>query len=136
MSDRIYNPLHYAISVHDMDAAIGWFEDILNFKLIFKSEMTPMGFKAAFMDNGNGFELEIFEPENASPLPEERLLPNTDNLVVGNKHLAFRVDDLDTVYAEFKEKNVEMVMEPFHAFGMYCMFVYGPDKILMEFIQR
>lgn len=136
MSDRIYNPLHYAISVHDMDEAVHWFEYVLNFKLLSKSEMMPMGFKAGFMDNGNGFELEIFEPENAKPLPEERLLPNTDNLVIGNKHLAFQVDDLDEVYAEFKEKNVEIVMEPFHAFDLYCMFVYGPDKILIEFIQR
>jgi hypothetical protein len=38
-----------------------------------------MGFRAGFMDNGAGFELEIFEPSEPKPLPEERLRPNTDN---------------------------------------------------------
>lgn len=136
IEELIYEPLHLAVSVRDMDAAIAWFEEILNFRLRSKSEMTPMGFKAAFMENGKGFELEIFEPEKPQPLPEERLLPNTDNMVIGNKHLAFKVPDLDAVHAYFKEKNVAFVMEPFHAFGMYCMFIYGPDKILIEFIQE
>jgi hypothetical protein len=38
------------------------------------------------------------------------------------------VDDLNEVCAELKEKNVEIVMEQFHAFGLYCAFIYGPDK--------
>ncbi len=136
MSAKIYEPLHYAISVSDMDAAIAWFENVLDFRFLSKSEMTPMGFKAGFMDNGSGFQLEIFEPAEPKPLPEERLLPNTDNMVIGNKHLAFRVDDLDEVVKGFREKNVEFAMEPFHAFDLYCTFIYGPDKILMEFIQK
>ena len=42
MEKRIFRPLHYAISVSDMDSAIQWFETNLNFRLRMKSEMTPM----------------------------------------------------------------------------------------------
>lgn len=136
MSDRIYRPLHFAITVDDMDEAIAWFEDVLNFKLRMKSEMTPMGFKAGFMDNGEGFEVEIFEPAEVKPLPEERKLPNTDNLTIGNKHLAFKVDDLEKVHQEFVEKGIEIVMPPFDAFGLHCAFIHGPAGILIEFIEK
>ncbi len=136
MEKRIFRPLHYAISVSDMDSAIQWFETNLNFRLRMKSEMTPMGFKAAFMDNGEGFELEIFEPEEPKPLPPDRTVPNTDNMTVGNKHLAFKVDDLDEVYNEFVKNGVDIVMPPFEAFGLHCIFIHGPEDILIEFIER
>ena len=136
MSAKIYEPLHYAISVSDIDAAIVWFEDVLNFKLLSKSEILPMGFKTGIMDNGSGFQVEIFEPRQAKPLPEERLLPDTDNMVIGNKHLAFLVDDLDEVVKGFIEKNIEFAKEPFRIAGLYCTFIYGPDKVLMEFVEK
>lgn len=136
MSERIYRPLHCGISVSNLEKGIQWFEEIMGFQLLSKSEMTPMGFRAAFLSNGEGFEIELFEYENPKPIPEGRLLPNDDLQTIGTKHIAFAVDNLDQVIAELKEKGVEIVMEPFTAFDMYCAFIYGPDKVLIEMIQR
>lgn len=136
MSGRIYKPLHCGISVSDLEKGIRWFEEILGFQLLSKSEMTPMGFRAAFLSNGDGFEIELFEYKAPKPLPEGRLLPDDDLQTLGTKHIAFAVDNLDEVIAELKAKKVQVVMEPFMAFGMYCSFIYGPDNVLIEMIQR
>ncbi|MCC8121922.1 MAG: VOC family protein [Oscillospiraceae bacterium] len=136
MSKRIFRPLHCAISVTNLEEAIQWFADILDFQLLSKSEFTPMGFRAAFLSNGADFEMELFEHQNPIPLPPERRFPNDDLQTCGTKHVAFQVDDLDAVLAEFLGKGVEVVMGPRMAFDMYVAFIHGPDDVLIEFIQR
>jgi len=135
MSDVRYKPLHVGISVSNLEKAIDWFDDILGFKLREKSEFTPMGFRVAFLDNGGGFEVELFENKETKPVPEERLHPDSDSKTQGTKHVAFEVDDLDAELAWFKSKGIEPVMGPAECFGLYVAFIYGPDNVLIEFIE-
>ena len=135
MSDIKYKPLHIGISVSDIEGAVKWFEEILGFKLREKSEFTPMGFRVAFLDNGGGFEVELFENKETKPPSEERFHPDSDSKTQGTKHIAFEVDDLDTELAYFKTKGIEPVMGPAECFGLYVAFIHGPDKVLIEFIE-
>jgi methylmalonyl-CoA/ethylmalonyl-CoA epimerase len=135
MSNVRYKPLHVGISVSNLESAIAWFEDILGFTLREKSDFVPVGFRVAFLDNGAGFEIELFENRETKPVPEERLHPDTDSKTQGTKHIAFEVEDLDRELAYFKSKGIEPVMGPALCFGLYVAFIYGPDRVLIEFIQ-
>ena len=135
MSEIRYKPLHVGISVSNLETAIEWFEDVLGFTLREKSPFVPMGFRVAFLDNGDGFEVELFENIETKPVPEERLHPDTDSKTQGTKHIAFQVDDLDKELAYFKTKGIEPVMGPAECFGLYVAFIYGPDNVLIEFIE-
>jgi len=83
MADVRYKPLHIGISVSNIEDAASWFEDVLGFTLRDKSEMTPMGFRVAFLDNGGGFEVELFENKDTKPPSEERFHPDSDSKTQG-----------------------------------------------------
>ncbi len=135
MADVRYKPLHVGISVGNLEDGIRWFEEILGFTLREKSDFVPAGFRVAFLDNGGGFEVELFENKETRPAPEERLHPDTDSKTQGTKHIAFEVDDLDAELAYFESKGIEPVMGPANCFGLYVAFIHGPDGVLLEFIQ-
>jgi len=135
MADIRYKPLHIGISVSNIEDAVAWFEDILGFTLREKSEFTPMGFRVAFLDNGGGFEVELFENLETKPPSEDRFHPDSDSKTQGTKHIAFEVDDLDKELSYFKTKGIEPVMGPAECFGLYVAFIHGPDKVLLEFIE-
>jgi len=135
MADVRYKPLHVGISVSNIEDSIAWFEDVLGFTLRDKTDFTPMGFRVAFLDNGGGFEIELFENKETKPPSEERFLPDSDSKTQGTKHIAFEVEDLDAELAYFKTKGIEPVMGPKRVFGLYVAFIHGPDKVLLEFIQ-
>lgn len=130
-----YNPLHVGISVSNLENGIQWFEEMMGFTLREKSDYVPVGFRVAFLDNGGGFEVELFENRETKPAPEERLHPDTDSKTQGTKHIAFAVDDLDTELAYFRTKGIEPVMGPAKCFGLYVAFIHGPDKVLLELIE-
>ena len=136
MADVRYKPLHIGISVSNMEESIAWFEDVMGFKFREKSEVIPeLGFRVAFLDNGGGFEVELFEHQESKAAPEDRLHPDTDARTRGNKHLAFEVDDLDKELAYFETKGIKPVMGPKVCFGLYVAFIHGPDDVLIELIE-
>ena len=135
MAEVIYKPLHAAISVSNLEAAISWFEENMGFQFKMKSDIVPAGFRVAFLDNHGGFEVELFENVNQKPADPERFHPDTDQKTLGNKHVAFEVADLDERLAFLKTKGIEPVMGPTVCFGMYVAFIHGPDKCLLELIQ-
>ena len=136
MTEVKFKPIHCAMSVSNLESGIKWFEDKFVFTLRDKTpEFTPMGFKLAFMNNGGGFEIELFENKETKPVPEERQHPDNDSKTQGTKHIAFQVENLDATLEELKSKNVEIVMGPIPAFGINLAYIFGPDKILIELIQ-
>ena len=136
MPDIRYKPLHVGISVSNIEEAASWFEDVLGFRFREKSEVVPeLGFRVAFLDNGGGFEVELFEHQDTEPAPVDRLHPDTDARTQGTKHIAFEVEDLEKELAYFKTKGIEPVMGPALCFGLYVAFIHGPDNVLIEFIE-
>ena len=51
-------------------------------------------------------------------------------------HIGFRVDDIDAVAAELKQKGADFMMEPVEiAPGTKIAFVMGPDNVMIELSQ-
>jgi catechol 2,3-dioxygenase-like lactoylglutathione lyase family enzyme len=103
---------HAAIRVPDFEAAVAWYSDKLDFRLI---KSSPLG------DKLYGFLIApavdaVFTVELvAGPGAESR--PAYDNLgsslkLSGLHHLGFRVDSVDDAIAELKRRRVNIVSEP------------------------
>lgn len=96
-------PHHFCVSVPDRDAAIAWWKRVFGFEHEFSFEIPHIAAKGAFLRNG-AMRIELFEIAGSAPVPEERLLPNTDLRTQGMKHFCFAVEDVqaaaDALFAE------------------------------------
>ena len=103
-------PHHCGISVPDIEAAIAWYQDILGFSVIKRANIEAVPAKIAFLKHGD-FHLELFQIENAAPLPEERRHPNLDICTHGTKHIAFAVPDVREFIDGMKKRGVDIAMD-------------------------
>ena len=111
MTNFKLTPLHYAISVQDLDESINWYNNILGFTLIDKTYVEPAHSQCATMRNGS-FEMEIFRHDDTRPMTEARLDPDKNPQDQGPQHICFRVDDLDGFIEEVKSKGVKILIGP------------------------
>jgi methylmalonyl-CoA/ethylmalonyl-CoA epimerase len=108
---------HCGISVPDLEASIAWYHDTLGFSVEQRFAIDTVPFKAAFLRRGD-FCIELFEVTGASPLPGERRYPNEDIRTHGTKHIAFVVQNVRAVFAEFKKHGVDIAMDVFVVEGI------------------
>ena len=127
-------PHHCAMSVRDLDGAIGWFERVLGFELQKKERFEPDGVDVAFVRNGD-FLIELFHHPDSRPASPERSVPNEDILTWGTKHICFNVVDLHAAVEHFKVQGVNIALGPFDPPGPLCCFIHGPDDLLIELTQ-
>ena len=103
-------PHHCGISVADLKSSVAWYQDMLGFAVAKREEFKALRGKIVFMKKGD-FYVELFEIEDAAPLPEARRYPDRDLKTHGMKHITFVVDDLGAVMEYLKGKGVEVVIE-------------------------
>ena len=123
---------HGGVSVPDIDAAIDWYGRVLGFELEKSFYIAPAKAKAAMIRKGP-LRFELFEPEDAAPLPEDRRHPPRDIQTHGNKHVAFRIDDLEAFLAEMEEKVADIAFVVREEFGSGC-FIRDCAGNLIEFV--
>ncbi len=128
-------PLHTGISVKSMEDSLAWYQDVLGFELVSKKDMDMLKSIVAFIRLGD-FEIELFEHYDSLPIPEERKVPQMDIQTQGTKHICFHTDDIDTLFGEFRDKNVDIVFGPQPMEGTRMGFIRDPSGCLIEFIQR
>ena len=128
-------PLHVGISVTDMDQALAWYRDNLGFELV-KDDgwLPPLEARVCFVER-DGFQLELFQYKEPKPIPADRLHPNLDLQTVGTKHVAFGVDDMDSVKARLLANGVEIAHEVAMN-GDHVLFIRDCCGSLIELIQR
>lgn len=122
---------HFAISVKSIDESIRWYRDVLGFKYLRCDYDDSIKAEIAYME-GCGIVIQMFEVKNASMIPEYRKYPDTDIMVQGNKHLAFKVADLKATVTELKNLGVEMI-ESLGDWSDKGVFVSDPSGNLIEF---
>jgi methylmalonyl-CoA/ethylmalonyl-CoA epimerase len=128
-------PHHCGLSVPDLDATIAWYQDIFGFVLEKREYIPPAHADIAFLRLGD-FRLEIFQVEDAKPLPAERRVPNEDLRTHGTKHLCFEVDDLAAIVPELKAKGVDFAMDH-RPMGKGSMaFIRDNSGILIELLDK
>ena len=128
-------PHHFGLSVADLDAAVDWFVRVLGFELDRKEDfLAKYGVHIAFVKNGD-FLVELFQHDQARPASPERSVPNEDIRTLGNKHMCFRVSDMDAMVERLHANGVTIVQGPFEAPGSVAAFVLGPDGALVELLE-
>ena len=125
---------HGGISVPDLEASIAWFAKVLDFEVEKRFEIAAVPAKVAMLRRGE-LRVELFEVAGASRLPVERREPNTDLKIHGNKHLAFAVQDIDTVAKELKTRGADIVWVRRFEFGAN-VFIRDNAGNLIEFVEE
>jgi methylmalonyl-CoA/ethylmalonyl-CoA epimerase len=134
MSEIDLRPLHCGISVSNLAQATEWFERVLGFRFVREVDMGHLGFKIAFVSNGD-FQIELFEHSESKPALPASHLPDEDARTQGTKHICFQVPDLPSLVEHFKANNVSIAMGPMPAAGLNVVFIHGPDDVLIEFAE-
>ena len=127
-------PLHCGISVSDLSQAVEWFERVLGFEFVREVDMGHLGFKIAFVRNGD-FQIELFEHSESKAASPESHIPDEDVRTRGTKHICFQVPDLSSFVEHVRSQRVSIAMGPMAAAGLEVVFIHGPDDVLMEFAQ-
>lgn len=125
---------HGGISVPSLSEAIAWYRDVLGFAVEKHFYIEAARAHAAMIRKGP-LRFELFEVEGATPLPEERRHPPLDVRTHGNKHVAFRVEDLDLFLDEMTEKGADIAFVVREAFGRGC-FLRDCAGNLIEFVEE
>jgi methylmalonyl-CoA/ethylmalonyl-CoA epimerase len=100
---------HFSVAVRDLDESIQWYEDIFGLKLERQGSLSSPEItgRNAFLVR-DGIRLELWSVQGAVPVPDERRAPNTDLLTGGTKHIAFEVDNLQSVVDELVRRKVDI----------------------------
>jgi len=125
---------HGAVSVPGLDEAIEWYGRVLGFEVEKQFYIAPARARAAMIRKGP-LRFELFEPEDGAPLPEGRSHPPADIRTHGNKHVAFRVADMEAFIAEMQDKGIEVPFVVREDFGKGC-FIRDCAGNLIEFVEE
>ena len=130
-------PLHIGISIRNMEEAIQWYQKVLGFRELWCKDFPELKSKIAFLEK-DGFQIELFEPDESIAIPPERLMPKSDIQTQGTKHVAFSTGDIVNLFEHFKKHEVDIVFGPIESppkdaiFG----FIRDPSGVLIEFIEK
>jgi len=125
---------HGGVSVPSLDEAIDWYDRVLGFEVEKKFYIEAAKAHTAMVRKGP-LRFEIFEVEGAAPLPDDRRFPPRDLKTHGNKHVAFRVEDLEEFLTEMEAKQVDIAFVVREAFGKGC-FIRDCAGNLIEFVEE
>ncbi|MFC0687165.1 VOC family protein [Novosphingobium clariflavum] len=125
---------HGGVSVPSLDEAIDWYGRVLGFAVEKRFYIEAARSRTAMVRKGP-LRFEIFEVEGAAALPEDRRFPPRDLRTHGNKHIAFRVEDLEAFLAEMEEKQADVAFVVREAFGKGC-FIRDCAGNLIEFVEE
>ncbi|MGW8204816.1 VOC family protein (plasmid) [Sphingomonas bisphenolicum] len=125
---------HGGVSVPSLDEAIDWYGRVLGFTIEKRFSIAAARAQAAMLRKGP-LRFELFEVEGAAPLPDDRRHPPSDLKTHGNKHVAFRVADLEDFLIEMAAKQADIAFVVREAFGKGC-FLRDCAGNLIEFVEE
>jgi glyoxylase I family protein len=127
---------HAAVRVPDFDAALAWYTEKLDFRL--RKQVSFAGLTFAFLSpaGDDGFVFEFLAGPGAGSRPAYKDLHDSYK-TAGWHHVCFRVDDVDEVIAQLKQRAVTVVSEPHDvvAMGLRVAFIADPWGNFLEFTQ-
>jgi catechol 2,3-dioxygenase-like lactoylglutathione lyase family enzyme len=126
---------HVGIVVQNLENSIAWYQQHLGFELLTQYDI-PIA-RVAFIARGD-LRLELFETQDASPMPVEREQAATNLKIGGINHFALAVDDLDDAVATLTAAGVEIVSPPRDVpdgRGDRFAFIRDNERMLIEIFQ-
>ncbi len=116
---------HIGIYVKDLDASIDFYTQVLGLKLKERVATSDGNLEIGFMSIGES-ELELLCPKHGNASEGQGVIA----------HLAFTVDDIDSVVANLRGKAELTDKEPREALdGCRIFFFRGPDGEILELFQ-
>ena len=118
---------HTGLTVSNLDDAIAWYGEHLGLKTLeARWRVEHAGMEVAYLCDGHGHRVELFEREDASKLPP-----------VGRDHLAFTVADIEAEVKKLEDAGVEITVRPSHvdAASLTYAFFADPDGNKLELVQ-
>jgi methylmalonyl-CoA/ethylmalonyl-CoA epimerase len=98
---------HIGVAVKDLDGAIGLYRDILGLKFEGTHVLTERGVRVAFFSIGGNARIELLEPTSNESTIAKFLSSHGEGL----HHVALKVDDIEAVLEEFKQKGMTLIDE-------------------------
>jgi catechol 2,3-dioxygenase-like lactoylglutathione lyase family enzyme len=126
---------HSAIRVPDFEAAVAWYTNKLDFRLL--KHLTFAGLTFAFLEPaGGGFVFELLAGLGAEARPKYEDLHDSYRLA-GWHHVCFRVSNVDEAIEQLRKRSVKIVSEPHDVapMGLRVAFFSDPWGNLFEFTQ-
>ncbi len=126
---------HSAIRVPDFEAAIAWYTNKLDFRLL--KHLTFAGLTFAFLEPaGGGFVFELLAGPGAEARPRYENLHDSYRFG-GWHHVCFRVGNVDEAIEQLRKRSVKIVSEPHDVapMGLRVAFFSDPWDNLFEFTQ-
>ena len=121
---------HVAVTVADLQQSLAFYHGSLGFPLLGQLDFKDdRGFRIAYLQVGNSV-LELF----AFAVPTIPRTWNPDVTVLGLKHVAVVVDDVDAVTAQLSAKGVPVIRPPRAVRTLRNCLVGDPDGIAVELI--
>ena len=108
-NEFLLKPHHVAINVSDIEAAIEWYSDKLNFEVERRDFIKGFRGRNAMLKHGD-FRIELFQNEQVIPRPEEDI-PPPGTEVLGFRQMAFSVSDPQKFTEMLESKDVEITMK-------------------------
>jgi catechol 2,3-dioxygenase-like lactoylglutathione lyase family enzyme len=124
---------HTAISVSSLDEAIAWYSRALGFELEFIFPIEHINARAALIKRGP-LRIEIFEVQNANPLPPDRRIPDEDPKTHGNKHPAYAIRSVAETLPALVARGVD-IAEVINIDVGSAIYIRDPFGNLIEFVQ-
>lgn len=122
---------HVAISVRNLENSANFYKDIFGFIEVKRFERKDLGGKAVFLKL-EGMQIELWQ--------FDKQIENKDDLsnlnILGIKHIAFEVDNIEEKYKELKAKNIEISEPKLGASGARYSFLKDPDGIPLELYEK
>lgn len=118
---------HLGLPSRDPTELKNWYEKVLDAKLIFDNGQTP---PAYFLQLGDGLMLEIYEGDFS-------LKETADNALNGWRHLALRVDSIESAKAELEKRGVKFTdpIKPAGGGGR-VLFFKDAENNLLHLVER
>ncbi|HEY1725622.1 MAG TPA: VOC family protein [Steroidobacteraceae bacterium] len=126
---------HGGVSVPDLEASIRWYQSVLGFELEHRFDIPQARARAAMIRRGP-LRMELFEIQYASPLPEDRRVPDRDLQTHGNKHVCFGIRSVDEAERELRAKGVDIVFVGRFEDRAPNIFMRDNSGNLIEFIEQ
>ena len=131
-TDLTLNFHHGGVSVPDLEQAIDWYRETLGFELEKQFSIPAANARVAMVRRGD-LRFELFEVEDAAPLPEDRRHPDRDLKTHGTKHVAFKVNDVEAFLQEMTDKGADIALVVREKFGT-GFFIRDCAGNLIEFV--
>lgn len=126
---------HIGIAVNNLEESVKFYEEILGLKLQGIETVEEQKVKVAFLPLGDT-ELELLEATS----PDSPIAKFIESKGQGVQHLAFRVDNIEKVLGEMKEKGIRLIDERprYGAGGARIAFLHpkSTNGVLVELCER